>query len=272
MQTLSETAFLVNWARASDPKLSRDPWAHLWVTEKSKQFGKQFVKKVSKWEEWLVSLRNRYFVDCLGAFQKRHGKFTFLNIAAGFTTYPYLIDDQNTVIEIDTPHVIAYKKEKLALFEKAGKIPKRIIQFVPLDLNQKEALQGIKKIIHNNTPPFFVLLEGLLFYLKQKTVENIFTLLSHELPAKSWVGTISWPNKIKNTQTMLAVQDLFENELGFPKQEYTWIDDEWFEQLNNLKLLERTNYLELDQKYCHPPHYFKREEVVDESFHLLERI
>lgn len=92
MQTLSETAFLVNWARAFDPKLSKDPWAHLWVTEKSKQFGERFKKKVSPWEEWLVCLRNRYFADCLKGFEKKHKRFTFLNIAAGFTSYPYLID------------------------------------------------------------------------------------------------------------------------------------------------------------------------------------
>lgn len=272
MQTLSETAFLVNWARAFDPKLSKDPWAHLWVTEKSKQFGERFREKVSRWEEWLVCLRNRYFADALEAFEKQHRPFTFLNIAAGFTTYPYLLDGENRVIEVDYPHVIAYKKEKLALFEKEGKIPKRQIQFVSLDLNQENVVQTLEKIIKNNLPPFFVLLEGLLYYLKPKAVENIFVLLDKQLPPQSRVGVISWASQIKNTQTMQAVQNYFESELGFSKQEYTWINDEWFDQWKNLKVLERTNYIELDQRYCNPPNHFKREEIIDESFHLLEEI
>lgn len=271
MQTLSETAFLVNWARASDPKLSKDPWAHLWVTEKSKQFGEMFKKKVCGWEEMEVCLRNRYFADCLGAFGKKHAFFTFLNIAAGFTTYPYLIGKKNTCIETDYPHVIAYKKKKLAAFEKEGKIPKREIRFIAMNLNQKKSLQTIESLIQNNAAPFFVLLEGLLYYLKPETVKNIFELLNRALPAKSCVGTISWSNKIRETPVMKAVQDYFEKELGFPKQKYTWIDDEWFEQWSGLKILERTDYMELNRRYLGSSHNFKREEIVDESFHLLEK-
>jgi O-methyltransferase involved in polyketide biosynthesis len=229
-------------------------------------------KKVSRWEEWLVCLRNRYFADCLEAFEKRHETFTFLNIAAGFTTYPYLISDKRTVVEIDYPHVIAYKREKLAFFEKNGDVPRRTIQFIALDLNQKEALRTIKEIIQKSAPPFFVLLEGLLYYLKPESVKNIFTLLNVELPAESQVGVISWASQIKKSGVMVAVQDYFANELGFPKQEYTWIDDEWFDRWGKLKVVERTNYIELDRRYCQPPNNFQREEIIDESFHLLQRV
>lgn len=54
-----------------------------------------------------------------------------------------------------------------------------------------------------------------------------------------------------------------------PKQEYTWIDDKWFDQWKHPKVLERTNYIELDQRYCNPPKHFKREEIIDETIDIV---
>lgn len=272
METISETAFLVNWARANDPILSKDPWAYLWVTEKSKVFGEGFKKRVSRWEEWLVCLRNRYFTDRLEEFEAKHSSFTFLNIAAGFTSYPWNLNSRNRVIEIDYPHVIRFREEKLAGFESENKIPKRPIQFVPMNLNGKGAIDDIQRIIKSQKQPLFVLLEGILYYLKRQTVDQLFEMLGNTLPPCSRVGTISWPHKIKNQDAMQKMKQYFEEELGFPAKEYVWLDDEWFETISGLKMIDRTDYPQLDQQYCHPPHNFSREHIIDESFHLLERV
>lgn len=270
---ISETAFLVNWARASDPVLSRDPWANLWVTPESIRFSENFRDKISPHEEFQLCLRNRFFTEALEYFEKKWGHFVFLNIASGFTSYPFILNPTNTFIEMDQPHVIEYRQQKLTQFEKNNQIPKRKIHFISTDLNSKEGLEKLERTLkQNSSQPMFVLLEGITYYLKEDVNLKIFNLFEKILHPKSQVGLITWASAVKETPIMQKILDCFEKDLLFPRDQYTWIDDGWFSQWEHLKPLKRADYLELEKNYCPKPWRLTRNEIVDETFYLLEKI
>lgn len=271
MSQISDTAFLVNWSKAQNPELSKDPWAHLWVTEKSAHFAKEFTAKVSSGHPLVPALRNRFFVEAIQALEQKVGQFAFMNMGADFTSYPYLIGVKNPIYEIDLSHVISYKKEKLQEFEETGKIPRRPIDFISLDLNDSDAPTQIRDLIkQQKDQPCFILMEGILYYLKKTAVDALFSLLNNELPPRSQVGFVIWPPEIQNVPTMRALARYFEIELGFPKQQYTWLSKEWVKNWGNLHCLEQTDYVSLEKKYGHEPYRLSFENIVNESVFLME--
>lgn len=272
--SLSETAFLVNWARSSDSELSRDRWAHLWVTEEARRYGEDFVARVSPWEQKLDCLRNRYFTENLLAFEKQHRRFVFLNIAAGFTSYPYVIDAKQPAIEIDLPHVIEYKQQKMKEFVQKGKLPIRDINFFSLDLNAHDTSRQLEKIIQrfSDKGPFFVLLEGILYYLRKDVVDALFDLMGMVLPSGSRMGVIAWSRKVKNAKAMKVMVEYFQRTLGLSPQEYTWLDHNYFEKLVGFQLVEHANYPELERRFCSTLSGWKREDLIDEDFYVLKRV
>lgn len=65
---ISETAFLVNESRARMVELSKDIYARLWVTERTKKIWEDFAKHVYPHDDLELSIRNRYFLEHLEKF------------------------------------------------------------------------------------------------------------------------------------------------------------------------------------------------------------
>lgn len=114
-------------------------------------------------------------------------------------------------------------------------------------------------------------MEGILYYLKKTAVDALFDLFNTQLPSHSQLGFVTWPPRIQNSTTMEAVQNLFEVELGFPKKQYTWLEDTYIQQWKNLDLLQQTNYVQLEQKYGTKPYKLTFENIVNEAVFLMER-
>ena len=271
---ISDTAFLTSWERSLNPELSKDLWSKLWVTDATKQFGKTFIEKVSPNDATALCLRNRYFLDSLLAAEKLNPNFIFLNIAAGFTMYPFLLGEGHMFIEIDYPHVVDFKKKKLREFKSKENLPDRNIQFLAMDLNEIKSHEKIAKLLEkqNNKGTFFVLLEGVLYYLEKRAVDSLMTLLERMLPKKSRIGLVALSNDVKDSKAVASTKDYFEKKLGFSKQNYTWLDEEYFRQLQGFRVLEKTNYAELEKKYCQKPKGMTPENVIFETLYLLEKV
>lgn len=271
MGKISETAFLVNWSKAKHAEISKDPWAHLWVTKESARFAEEYTAKVVPGHPLVPALRNRFFVDALQSFEKRQADFTFINLAAGFTSYPYLISPHHPVYEVELPHVVAYRRQKIKEFEEAGQLPKRKIHFLSLDLNQAQTIKQLEEIILGQKGLIFVLMEGLLYYLTQEAVDRLFHLWDQALPKGSQIGFVTWSATVKGTPAMKGLRDCFEKWLQWPKDRYTWVEKEYFSKWKNLKILDETDYLALERKYCQQANQLIPGRFVDESVFLMER-
>lgn len=134
-KNISASAFLVNESRAKAEQLSLDSYAKLWVDASVRDLWNLFSKEVYLNDPQALAVRNRFFLGCLNRFFAENPQGVFINIAAGFTSYPYLMDCPVQAIEVDLPGVVEYKKKKVKEFREAGSLPWRDIAYVAADLN-----------------------------------------------------------------------------------------------------------------------------------------
>ena len=87
-QTISESAFLVNESRARRVDISHDIYAQLWVSDSTKKLWDDFSKNVYQYDEIEIGLRNRFFLNRLNSFINSTDNPVFINIGAGFSSYP----------------------------------------------------------------------------------------------------------------------------------------------------------------------------------------
>lgn len=109
-RNISASSFLVNESRARDVDLSRDIYAKLWVTEKTMKIWEDFSNKVYPHDAVELGIRNRFFLEQLNRHIHSNPNAVFVNIGAGFTSYPFLTDYECTTIEVDYPHIVSFKK------------------------------------------------------------------------------------------------------------------------------------------------------------------
>mgnify|MGYP006259727237 FL=1 len=109
---VSDTAFITGYYRSLNEALSQDPWSKLWMTEKAKELGDAFVNEVSPHDPVNIQLRSRFFLEALRRYSKNHEHFGFINLGAGFTTYPYhdFMINQAISFEYDQESVVSLKK------------------------------------------------------------------------------------------------------------------------------------------------------------------
>ncbi|MBF0318367.1 MAG: class I SAM-dependent methyltransferase [Nitrospirae bacterium] len=110
---VSVTAFIVNASRARLEALSGDIYAKLWVTEEAQRLWDEFSREVYPYDDVNLSLRHRFFLDHLRAFIGKYNNPLFVNVAAGLTSYPLLLDKPCRCVETDFPHVMDFKKDKI---------------------------------------------------------------------------------------------------------------------------------------------------------------
>jgi hypothetical protein len=79
-------------------------------------------------------VRRRHYFELVRAFLVERPDALFLNIAAGFTSYPFLLDPGCGCVETDYAHITAYKERRVAELIAAGELPKRQVAFHALDL------------------------------------------------------------------------------------------------------------------------------------------
>ncbi len=108
--TISESALLVNESRSRRVDISKDIYSHLWTTEDTKKLWTDFNKKVYPYDDVELSLRNRFFLEKLNTYIKLTTNPVFVNIASGFTSYPFLVKNPCKCIEIDLEHIIKIKR------------------------------------------------------------------------------------------------------------------------------------------------------------------
>ncbi len=131
------SAHVVNCFRAKYTNISLDNFAHLWVTKPTDKPANRYLQEAGESEDIAHCLRHRFFLERLREFSIQAINGVFINIGAGFTNYPYLINTPITSCEVDKPNLIKSKQQKIQKLQSSQLLPERDILFLPItDLNK----------------------------------------------------------------------------------------------------------------------------------------
>ena len=130
------SAHVVNCFRAKYTKISLDNFAHLWVTKPAEKLANRYLKEVGESEDIAHCLRHRFFLERLREFHIQATNGVFINIGAGFTNYPYLINTPIASCEVDNPNLIKSKQQRIQKLQSSQQLPEReILSLCTTDLN-----------------------------------------------------------------------------------------------------------------------------------------
>ena len=173
-KSISDSAFLVNESRSRREDISKDIYAYLWINESTNKLWNDFYDEVYPFDDIQLSLRNRFFLEKLKLFINESSHPIFVNIGAGFSSYPFLVSKDCEFIEVDLPNIINYKQEKIKQFIKKGDISNKDITFLSADICNKFDLMRLKEHLINSIKnnPSFILLEGITYFINNITWNN----------------------------------------------------------------------------------------------------
>jgi O-methyltransferase involved in polyketide biosynthesis len=195
---LSETAYLVAESRARALTISRDVYAARWIPDRLKEsvrrLWEEFAADVYPHDDVVLGVRNRFFLERLSVFAAG-GPAIFVNIAAGFTSYPFLLEQAVRTIEIDLPAIVEVKSARLGELQRAGVLPIRPVRLIAADLNDASDRERIGSLLaaESNGARSFVLLEGISYYLAPQVLDSLLAALARVQPAGSVLALDYWP-------------------------------------------------------------------------------
>jgi O-methyltransferase involved in polyketide biosynthesis len=248
---VSVTAFIVNASRARLEALSGDIYAKLWVTDETKRLWDEFSREVYPYDDVNLSLRHRFFLDHLKDFTGKYDNPLFVNIAAGLTSYPFLLDKPCRCVETDFPHVIKFKKEKILRWQQDGIVPPRETEYYPLNLENKVARERfVKKVFRIGYRPAIVIMEGLLYYLTMDTINALFKLYETTLPAGSLVIFDFWGPDADTYPVVRNLMQYLSKSNAMPSRELTYLDMQYISGIEGFNVIEHTDIAALERKYA----------------------
>lgn len=187
VKSVSDTAFWVAYYRAVESKkkqpLFRDPLAELLTGEYGKKVSDSMTT-FGQYAYWSVTIRTRIIDDFIEKYIKQ-GYKTIINLGAGLDTRPYRLNFPAGMqwIEIDLPHVVALKNEKLK-----NHIPNCNLQRVGLDLSDQVARSRLFSELNHSTGPALILTEGIIPYLAEDSVKSLANDIKDQSNFKLWLA------------------------------------------------------------------------------------
>ena len=269
---ISETAYLTCGCRANNESLSKDIYAKFWMNNKSREFVNDYLKEVSPVENELLSLRNRFFLDELKSFFRLHKNSVFINLGAGFSNYPFLLNSNHRFCEVDCSEIINVKINKIFEFGERGVFPRRDITFFELNLDKQDELHKLKKRLKNwlGESVSFVLIEGLIYYLNDENSAELLEIIRKIQTPKSRIGVISWPPKFKKYPVFNRFCNFVAKTMDQKSEKYIFHNPNEFRKLRDYKLIKQTNYIQLSKKY--DVNLPKDKDFFWEDLFILEKI
>ena len=270
--TIHETAFVTSVFRASDETVSKDVYAKFWPSKKTTKHAERYTKNVSVYEPLAHCLRNRYFLEKIAELHTMNKIKILINFGCGFSMYPFLLDKHLHHNEIDQQDVIAYKSKNIAFWQSIGKLPKRNIQYIVSNFNNDNfeslllRIESIKK-----DRPSFILIEGVLFFLGKNNTDRLFKLFDALQGSNEYIGSVSFQESLKATPVFQKMIDFVEKNLEKNQQfHYQMIDDSYYEQLINYRLIDHQNTLSMASTYA-PDKVIEKDKILNEHSYLLKK-
>ncbi|HWP47226.1 MAG TPA: class I SAM-dependent methyltransferase [Candidatus Limnocylindrales bacterium] len=270
---ISETAFLVNASRARKVEISQDRYARLWVSDATRELWDDFASNVYAQDDQVVSVRTRYFLDHLNAFITSFESPVFINVGAGFTSYPFLIRQPCRCIEIDYEHIIHYKRNKITDWQREGLLPPHQVEYFAADLNhpvQRERFKSqLAQWIDNH--PSFILLEGITYFLAKPVLRELLEAFSVVQCTDSLVGFDFWKPDIQTYPVFIRLQKYVAEKFGYKETQYNLFDEDFINSLLAYQVEEITTVIEQEIIYTQPPILQDREKVLPENYVILKK-
>lgn len=249
---VSITAFIVNESRARLESLSGDIYAKLWVTEETKHLWKELAEEVYPYDHINLSLRNRFYLERIREFVDEHNDSVFVNMAAGFTSYPYLFDTPCRCIETDYPHILNFKEKKVERWQQDGTLPERSVEFYPLDLENPDELKNFEKNFASwcADKPTIVIMEGLTYYLSTGTLDRLFSCYAKYPMEGSLVVFDFWGLDSDDYPVIQRVKKYLSRVSSGPVKPFTYIDINYIRNIRGFSVVEHKDIAELERRYA----------------------
>lgn len=199
---VSDTAFWIAHYRSVETgrpdALFKDPLAGCLAGERGKAIAEYMPR--SKVTAWAVVMRTCIIDDHIRT-ALREGADTILNLGAGLDTRPYRMDLPNALnwIEVDYPHVIEYKEQRLA-----GNAPRCHLDRIKCDLADDAARRRILAAANRSASKLLILTEGFVPYLSTQQVATLAADLKSLENARYWLVDYFSPQLLKYRQRQLG--------------------------------------------------------------------
>lgn len=269
---VSDTAFVTCAFRRLNEKLSGDYYAKIWSNANAEQILRDYTSKVSAEEIETHCIRNRYFLETIKTCIEQSEIEMLINFGAGFSMYPFLVDDSIAHVEIDKPEVVAYKENVITELISKKQLPKRDITFIGVDFSTdyfNSLLNTLKQLINNK--PCFIIIEGVLFFLNTSETELIFKLFNELQNTNDYVGSVSYTEDVLKTNAYSRLIAYTNQGLKDASTEGCQIvPNSFYENLKSYNLIEIQDYYSCSKIYGHTPK-LSPNEILNESFYLLRK-
>jgi methyltransferase (TIGR00027 family) len=235
---VSDTAFWVGIYRAQESgrqdALFKDPFAALLTAEK----GQDIVDHVSgsRYVSWTVVIRTRVIDEMINSLLLE-GVDTIINLGAGLDTRPYRLALPVSLrwIEVDYPHLIEFKEEKL----KEEK-PNCHLERVSLDLANQEERQIFFSKVNSQAKKVLILTEGVIPYLSEEQVSSLAIDLHAQNNFSFWITEYHSHEMYRKLQNVRKSKEMenapfqffpahwlaFFNERSWKEREVQWLTRE----------------------------------------------
>ncbi len=269
---ISDSAFLVNESRARNVALSRDSFARLWVTDSTRRLWEDFSRAVYPLDDVELPLRNRFYLAVLDAALRRDPETVFVNLAAGFTSYPYLVEKLPRAIEVDFEHVCNFKRRKIAEWQGEGLLPAREVEFMPCDLSSDGDLDSLASHVGEilSTAPSVVFLEGITYYLHTAWLGRILGLLARAQRPRSVVALDFWTPEVEQHPVHVRFRRFFAERFGHAETEYSLFEPDTFRSIEGYDLVDLCDIVELEKRFSNDRKLTEPLEIIPECYAVLE--
>lgn len=273
--SISDTAFMVNEARSRLEKESGDIYAGLWIpsdqTAKVKQLADIQKDKVFKHDGIELAVRCRHFLEELELFTSLNPNCCLLSLAAGLSSYPYLLANYVQTVEVDLKHIIDFKKARAKKLVESNKLPSREIRRMACDLedNKSRAImwESIKAALKPQTL-FVVLLEGISYYLSDTTLNEIISEVVSNTPKGSLILLDYWPPSMKDSPVFKRMCNFFGEEFG--QSNFSYHTPNSFSKIQGINLLRSQTSIDEEKRLLGSTFLSEPDSIFPEDYLTFE--
>jgi methyltransferase (TIGR00027 family) len=277
IEGVSDTALWVAHFRALETQrpypLFRDPLASTLVGTRGKKIAESMP--MLKIMNWVMVLRTTA-IDRLIQQALTEGVDAVVNLGAGMDTRPYrmTLPPDLRWVEIDFPHSVDYKNEKLK-----GQTPVCRLERIALDLGNVPLRQEIFKRIASESKKILVISEGLIPYLTNQAVISLSNDL-HALPAfVFWVQDYNQGDFLKKVPKSMSQKMKMAPFLFFAADWFLFFKDLGWSVKSTITIAEEAERLRRRPPFIFPwtilmwfaPQKLKEERGKMSGYTLLER-
>jgi hypothetical protein len=270
---VGDSALIVNSFRARLPEISGDPFAGLWVTPEAQRWADAYAERVGVSEVLVHALRHRMILHWMEGFLQHHREAVLVNIGCGFSSYPHLLPPHVPCLELDTEPGITFKQSRTVELEHQGSLPPRTVDRVAVnDLNDPSERPRLRSLLQRWIAgrPSFVLLEGVLFYLKLDSIGWLYATLGDlQRPGDQIASTAFRPEE--------QHKPIFDRLLSYCRHDYriagfepTTLPLGFFAEQPRYSLRDHRNPLALSAELGPELALHDPQEVLEEDLQLLE--